>query len=185
MTDEGKPLEPEQIFKRVAWRSVVSMATDMEKSTTWTVTGVAAIVALFISNLDSMPNIITTRGIRWSLILFASSLLGGAISKVLGMGIQSGLATLNQIEKVLTSEDGTKLMDAMKVEPRKLVSELAEPFVWPLSWIMKRSGEKGITDYLASDKRLVRMFCWQIYSNFLHTLLAVLAIGSLAVSINV
>lgn len=183
MSDQGTPLTPDQVFKRVVWRSVLSVAKGIEQSTTWTITGIAAIVALFISNLDAVSKIVTSGGMRWSLILFAAALLSGSISKILGMAVQSGVATLNEMESLLASEGGAKLMDEMTTDPRQLVAELAEPFVWPMSWFMKRGGEQGIADYLSSDKRFVRMFCWQIYLNLLHALLAFSAIIVVAIAI--
>ena len=185
MTDQSKPLQPEQIFKRVMWRSILSIGAALEQSTTWTITGVAAIVGLFISNLDSASKIIAVSGIRWSLILFASSLLAAAISKQIGMAVQSGVRTIGELESLLNSEPGKKLMDAMTVEPRELMKEIAEPFLWPLSWVMRRGGERGLQDYLSGDKRMVRMFCLQLYFNMLHSLLAVVALIVLAVSIKI
>jgi len=182
MTDEGQPLTPEQVFKRVLWRSVLSVTAGVEQSTTWTVTGVAAIVALFISNLDAVSKIVTGSGVRWSLILFAASLLTGAISKVLGMALQSGLKTIAEMETLLLSKDGSNLMDAMTVEPRQLMAEISEPFLWPMSLLMRQAGERGVSDYLSSDRRYVRIFCWQIYFNLFHAVLGVAAIVSLAVS---
>src|SRR5262245_51125102 len=106
MTDEAKPLQPEQVFKRVMWRGVLSIGAALEQSTTWTITGVAAIVALFISNLDSAGKIISVSGIRSGSILFASSLLAGAISKQVGMAVQSGVRTIGELEALLNSEPG-------------------------------------------------------------------------------
>jgi hypothetical protein len=179
MGDEGKELAPEQILKRAIWRATMSVGSALEQSTTWTLTGVAAIVALFISNLDAVSKIVTAGGVRISMILFAASILTGAISKITGMALQSGLGTITEMEKLLSSAAGTELMDAMTLEPRQLARELGEPFVWPLSRLMKRAGARGVTDYLSSDKRFVKLFCWQIYFNVFHALLAVAAIATL------
>jgi hypothetical protein len=185
MSDEGQPLSPEQVFKKFAWRSVVAVAPGLERSTTWTITGVAAIVALFVGNLEAVSKIVNLGGIRWSLLLLAASLLLGAISKQIGMALESGLASVTEVEKLLTSKEGDELMEAMSVEPRKLMHDLAEPFVWPLSLITRRSGEQGVVDYLSSDKRFIRMFCWQIYFNLFHAITAVAAIVVLACSMKI
>lgn len=185
MSDEGQPIEPDQIFKKLAWRSVVSVAPGLERSTTWTITGVAAIVALFIGNLDAVSKIVNSPGMRWSLLLLAASLLAGAISKQIGMGLESGLASVNEIERFLTAKEGESLMNNMSIEPRQLTKELAEPFLWPMSWIMNKSGAAGIVDYLSIDKRFIRIFCWQIYFNLLHGALAISAIVVLACSMRV
>lgn len=185
MSDEGQPMKPDQVFKKFAWRSVVSVAPGLERSTTWTITGVAAIVALFIGNLDAVSKIVSSPGMRWSLLLLAASLLAGAISKQIGMALESGLASVNEIERLLTSKEGESLMEKMSIEPRQLTKELAEPFLWPMSRIMDKSGEEGIVDHLSTDKRFIRMFCWQIYFNLLHGALAVSAIVALACSLKV
>src|SRR5438045_3526906 len=111
MPDHGRPLTPEQIFKRVTWRGVLPITGVTEQSTTWTIAGVAAIVALFIGHLDAVSKIVTARGIRWSLILLSTSVLFGAISKLLGMAVQSGLNSVTELEKLLLSEGGNHLMD--------------------------------------------------------------------------
>jgi hypothetical protein len=54
MSDEGKVLQPEHIFKKFIWRSSIEIGDPLEKFTTWTIGGVAAIVGLLVSNLDSV-----------------------------------------------------------------------------------------------------------------------------------
>ena len=185
MSDENGPLLPEHIFKRVAWRGVLSLGASLEQFTTWTITGVAAIVGLMVSNLDSLSNIVAACGIRWSLVLFSMSLLAAAISKQIGMAVQSGISTIVQLENLLNSDEGRALLDAMTVEPRQLVKEMAQPFIWPLSGVMRRAGERGLKDYVSGDKRMIRMFCWQLYFNFIHGLLTVAALVVLALFITV
>jgi hypothetical protein len=183
MSDFGNPLEPEHIFKRVLWRSTHGVGSALEQSTTWTITGVAAIVGLFVANLNSVSDIVSLGGIRWSLILFAFSILAGAVSKQLGMAVQSGISTMTQVESLLASEAGQQLMNDMQIEPQQLMSEIGEPFVWPLNELMRRAGVRGLHDYLSSDKRMVRMFCFQLYLNAIHALAAIAAIFVLACSI--
>ena len=184
MSDFAKPIQPEHLFKRVVWRSTLAVGVTMEQFTTWTITGVAAIVGLFIANLDAVSQIVTLDGIRWSLILFAISILAGALSKQFGMGVQSGINTMAQIEALLTSEAGQGLMDEMQIEPKQLIREIAAPFVWPLNRLFRRAGERGLHDYLAGDKRMVRFFCFQLYLNALHGLTALSALVVLACSID-
>ena len=91
---------------------------------------------------------------------------------------------MGDIEGLLKSEQGRKLLAEITLPSRQMVKEVAAPFVWPMSWFMQRFGELGIQDYLSGDKRMIKMFCWQIYSNLLHCLLAVAAVIVLALSIN-
>ncbi len=64
----------------------------------------------------------------------------------------------------------------MNIESTQLINDLASPYWWPLSTLMRKSGEAGIKDYLSSDKRFVKMFCLQLYTNMLHIVFAALAI---------
>ena len=182
-SDEGTPLQPEHVFKKVIWRSTLAAGGGLEQFTTWTLTGIGAIVGLLISNLDSVSKIVSLAGIESALVLFTLSLLAAVISKQFGMAIANGLETINKVEGLLHSPEGQHLMGAMTIPPKQLVRELAEPFVWPMSTIIRRSGERGVTDYLSPDKRLVRFFCAQVYLNILHGLLALSALLVIGLSI--
>jgi len=147
MSDEDYSIQPEHIFKKVIWRSTLAVGETLEQFTTWTITGIAAILALLVSNLDSVSKIVSAAGLRSAVILFTLSLLAGVISKQLGMAVTNGLKTLNNVENLLNSEQGKRLMSEMKIEPRQLVLEMAEPFLWPLSTLSRRSGRRGLSDY--------------------------------------
>lgn len=183
MSDEGKPITAEHIFKRIIWRSVLGIGTSMEQFTTWTITGIAAIIGLVISHLESVSTIVGAGGLRWSLVLFTFSLLAGVVSKQVGMAVAHGLDTINKMEALLQSEDGQRLMSAMTIEPRQLTRDIAAAFLWPLSFFMRRSGERGVQDYSTADRRFIRLFCIQLYFNLLHGLLAAGAVITLALSI--
>lgn len=176
MSDEGGPITPEHVFKKFVWRQSIAVGESLEKFTTWTITGCAALVALMFGNLESINEIVPLPSLKYSIILFVMSLLFGVISKLLGMVLQSGIRLLIDMENQLNSEVGKNMMSSMNIEPNQLVSDLAAPFWWPLSTIMRKSGETGLKDYLSSDKRFVRMFCLQLYTNLAHIFLAALAI---------
>ncbi|GAB1265686.1 hypothetical protein [Aurantivibrio infirmus] len=176
MSDEGKPITSEHIFKKFVWRQSISVGESMERFTTWTITGCAALVALTISNLESINNIVSLSSLKLSVILFVISLLFGVVSKMLGMALQSGIRLLNDMESQLHSEAGKSIMDSMNIESKQLINDLASPYWWPLSTLMRKSGEAGIKGYLSSDKRFVKMFCLQLYTNLFHIVFAALAI---------
>jgi hypothetical protein len=187
MSNEEKPQpqdqEPENVFKKLVWRSVLRLSWSMEQYTTWTITGIAAIIGLFISHLDSVSKIVSVSGLRWGLILFTLALLFGVISKQIGMAVTSGLETIAKLESFLYSSDGQHLLASMTIDPKKLVHDLADPFLWPLSRMMRTGGIRGTQDLLSSDKRFVRMFCVQLYFVWLHGLCSIGAIAVIALSI--
>jgi hypothetical protein len=183
MSDRGNPIQPEHVFKRITWRGVLALGSSLEQATTWTITGLAAITGLFISNLDSISKIVTLDAVKWSLILFTCSLFVGAISKMYGMALGRGIQILINFEELLQSEDGVKLIQAMAVNLDDLPKQLSEPFFWPISTLIRKSGEKGLDDYLSSDKKFVKMFCIQLYLNFFHWVLLVAGLLTLALSL--
>ena len=183
MSDEGQPLKPEQVFKKLTWRSTLALSESMEQATTWSITGIAAIVALFISNLDSVGKLVSPEGLRWSLIFFTASLIAGALSKQCGMAIGKAIATAEKIEGLLSSEQGRALILQLSTPLAQLMDEIAEPFWWPLSTMMRKSGRRGITDYLSSDKTFITLFCIQMLLVNLHGLFAAIGLVVIAASI--
>jgi len=183
MSDEGKPLQPEHQFKKIIWRSTLAVSGSIEQFTTWTITGITAIVGLVVSNVDSVAMIVSLEALKSSIILFTLSLLAGVVSKQLGMSVSNGIKTMNDLEDVLNSDNGRQLINNMTIDLRQLMQEVSAPFFWPLSAIMRRSGENGITDYLSADKMLVRLFCIQFYVNAFHGLFAAAALITIAWSI--
>jgi hypothetical protein len=183
MSDEGQPLKPEHIFKQVAWRSMFGISESMEQWTTWSITGIAAIVALFIGNLDSVGKLVSREGLRWSLICFTASLVLGALSKQLGIAIVNGVAMIEKLEGRLSSEQLKAVINQMSTPLPQLMDEIAEPFWWPLSTILRKAGRKGMTDYLSSDKRFIPLFCLQMLLVNLHGLFAAIGLVVIAATI--
>lgn len=164
--------DPDQIFKQILWRGVVSVGPAMERFTTWAVTGVAAIIALAIGNLDSVGTMVEPEGIRYAISLMVAPLLIGVFSEQLGMPQTTAMELVGNLEKALNSDQGQDLINAMKSDPEKLKREIAEPFWWPISWMMRRLFQAGFDDPLITDKRLVRRFCLQLTTNSAHVFLA-------------
>jgi hypothetical protein len=183
MSDEGKPLRPEQQFKKVIWRSMLGVSSSLQQSTTWTITGLAAVAGLLINKLDSIAHVVSSSGLRWGLILLSVSLLFGVVSKLVGMAIANGLDTVTKVETLLYSPDGKQVIAAMAAHPKQLIEDLAAPFWWPMSRYIRKAGLMGLTDYLSTEKRLIRMFCFQICANVLHAICAAGAIITIACAI--
>jgi hypothetical protein len=180
MNNEGKPLQPEHIFKKIVWRNILSISPKIEEFLTWTITGIAGIVGLIVSNIDSVEKIASLESIKKSILCFTLSLLAGVIAKQLGIGITNGLRTMNEVEGFLFSEDGKTLIKNLNTDLKQLMEEISSPFYWPLSWVMQKSGKKGLIDYLAAEKNLICLLCLQFYFNLAHFLLAGVALVIIA-----
>lgn len=177
-------MQPEQDFKKIVWRSIIDSGQSTELYTIWSIGGVAVIVGLLITNLESISKIVPVEGIKISIILFVLSLLAGAISKQVGMAVSSGVNTLREMESLLESKAGQELVSQIKAEPTELVRDFSRPFIWPMSIMVCRAAEKGIEDQLTEDKRFIKMFSLQIIFNMIHNLLALGAILSIGLFIS-
>ncbi len=183
MSDEGLPIKPEHVFKKIIWRNVASLSEAMDHATTWSITGIAAISGLLITKLDAVGQFVSRGGLRWALLLFTASLVVGAFSKQVAAAVMKGLAMIEKLEALLSSAEGQALMDRMSTPPRQLIEEIAAPFWWPLSTLMRKSGVKGLSDYLSSDKRFITMFQVHMVLVYLHGLCALAAFVVIAASI--
>jgi hypothetical protein len=183
MSDEGKPMKPEYIFKKVVWRNILQLGPSIESWTTWTITGVGATIAIFISNIDSVSKIVTKLGIKYSLIFFTLSLVFGTASKLIGRILFASVSIVKEIEATLYSKEAKNLMDTITIPLKEMIDELSDPFLWPMNKMMKKAGKKGIEDYLTSDRQLVKMFCLQLYFDTVHFFLASLALLLIAFSL--
>jgi hypothetical protein len=182
MASTEEPLTNKEIFKRIIWRSSLNTSASLEHATTCTLTGVAATVTLLISNLDSLAKLVSLNGIKAAILLFSLSLLA-LISKQVGFAVGTSLDTVKNLETHLLSDYGEQVMSGLTNSPNQLVRELAEPFIWPMSFIVRRAGERGASDHLATEKRLIRLFCIQVCANILHGLFAIGALAAIALSI--
>ena len=183
MSDEGTPIKPEHVFKKIVWRSVASLSEAMDHATTWSITGIAAIAGLLITKLDAVGQFVSRAGLRWALILFTASLVAGALSKQIAAAVTKGLAMIEKLEALLSSEQGQALMDRMSTPPRQLIEEIAAPFWWPLSKLMRDGGLKGLADYLSADKHFITLFQVHMVFVYLHGLFALAAFIVIAASI--
>jgi hypothetical protein len=185
MPNESAPnlFTPEHTFKRMVWRSILGFSGTLAQLTNWTITGVAAIAGLVISNLDSVSATVTQFGLKWGLLLFALALISGVLSKQYGMAVAVGLETISKMEAMMFSPEGRQLLSGMSTPPKKMMDELAEPFWWPISIYMKAAGVSGTKDYLAADKRMINLFCVQLFFAAMHSIFATAALVVIAVSI--
>jgi hypothetical protein len=62
-------MKPEDVFKKIAWRSTLAVGEGLEKSTTWTIGGVAGIAALLVGNIDAVSKVVDPSGLKAALVL--------------------------------------------------------------------------------------------------------------------
>src|SRR5687767_6521986 len=103
MLEHPPHLSPEQRYLRTIYLGYLSSSKPLETFVTWVLTGVAAMIALLVSNADSISKIVSHECFRSGMILLTLSLLPGVLSKNFGMGIQQGLVVVDAMYAELFS----------------------------------------------------------------------------------
>jgi hypothetical protein len=159
------------------------MAPPIGEFAAWCITGVAAILALIISQLESISKIVSEGGLRWGLVFLTSSMLLGAIVKQFGIALEKGLETIDSLYAELLTPEGKAMIEAIEMPPEELHNKIAEPFLWPLKGMMSRSAKQGAVDHIAGEKRYIRLLSLQIILSFLQSVTAVVGLLCMALSI--
>ncbi len=176
-------MNSEEVFKKFLWRQLLSSGESYGNFTNWTITGIAAIFALIISNLNAVTSIIDSSALKTSLIVLVFSLLFGVATRLYSVALTTGLRLILEMENRLNTPEGLQVLDGIESDMEGLASGLAQPFLWPLSYWLRKAMLSGANDNLKADKNLVRMFCIQLYCNLIHIFLAAVALTSLALGV--
>ena len=159
-------LSPEDRYKHLLYIGSVAAAEPLETFATWTVAGLAAIVALLLSHLDTLRHAMYACALRWGIISLVVAMVFGALTKQFGIVIRTGIAVINSLYAALHSPDGVAMLSAMKADSEKLPAELVKPFLWPFRCFLERNARKGMVDPLHGEKRFIKFLCIQIYFSY-------------------
>ena len=174
---------PEQKFLRTIYVGSLSSVEASETFAAWLLTGVAAMLGLILANAESVAKIISSGALRWGIVLLTISMLAGVIAKQFGIAIRNAMALTVALYAELLSPDGQAIVESISANPSKIVQKMSEPFLWPLKGIMLKAAQAGSDDYLHTEKRCIRMLCWQMYSSAIQGVTA--AIGILFLSFGI
>jgi hypothetical protein len=165
-------LSPLDKFLRAIYVSMLGMAAPTGEFAAWCITGVAAILALVISQLASISKIVDEASLRWGIVLLTCSMLIGASVKQIGIALQKGLEMLDKLYAEFSTADGKATIQAINIPPDEIQKKMVEPFLWPLRAMMWRSAQKGAVDYIAGEKLYLKLLSFQIILAFAQSLTA-------------
>jgi hypothetical protein len=171
---------PEGQFLKFIWNTTASIAEPVADLYKWTLSGIAAILALVIANIDSVASSIASANLKWGIIGLVLSLLLGVFAHNLAVAVKFRRELGEHIDTTLTTEEGVEVIKRMECDPRILIEHLSAPYFGPLKWLTKRAGEKGLADQLSSEKGTITLMCTQVYIGFCHYLLGAIGIIVLA-----
>ncbi|MBI4791383.1 MAG: hypothetical protein HY789_01265 [Deltaproteobacteria bacterium] len=177
-----KKESPEGQIFLVLWRSILDMAGPIAEYYRWILTGVTAILALIVANLNSLLQAVEKGYLKAAIILLVASILFGLISYVLSVCVKLRVEISKRLEPVLGSPEAKSVIAQIQLEKEEFIAEMRRPFVWPIDRLMQRAAEKGSEDNMSSEKGSIKLFCWQAYAMwcclfFAASSLFVLAIG--------
>ncbi len=177
-------LKPEENLLRLVYAGTLSIAQPVEEFAAWCVTGVAAILGLLVANLNSVSKIVSVTGLRWGIIFLVISMLAGATAKQLGIAIRKGLTLLDELYVEFDKPEGKAMLQGASISPEEFQSRMAAPFLQPLRKLMLQAARNDAVDLLAAEKRLIKLFCIQIYASWVQSISAVVGILTLALGIH-
>lgn len=158
-----KYLSADQNLQRLAFTNTLTMANPMGEYATWLLTGTATIIGAILVNIENISKMLSIPALHWGLTLLVGSMLIGVIVKQCGIGIASGVSTMDAMYSEMENPAGQEMLKNLTLNPEDLKEAMSSAFLWPISIIVKNACAKNTTDLLASEKRLIKVLCMQIY----------------------
>jgi hypothetical protein len=158
-----KYLSADQNLQRLAFTNTLTMANPMGEYATWLLTGTATIIGAILVNIENVSKILSISALHWGLTFLVSSMLIGVFVKQCGIGIASGVSTMDTMYSEMEKPAGQEMLQKLTLNTEDFKEAMSSAFLWPISIIVKKACEKSATDFLASEKRLIKLLCVQIY----------------------
>lgn len=155
-----------QNLTRLAYRSQSPLAKAMVHSTTWILTGTAAIVGAVILSLASVVTVVDETSLKWGIIWLVISMLGGCFAKQSGEAFIQGMAALDDMYAALGSQPYAESTESF---PDDLGDEIASGYIFPLTYVIKRGFTSGSEDPLFAEKRLMKIFSITIFLSWIQS----------------
>lgn len=169
-------LSSEQKFQRLIYVGVLSISVPAAEFATWMLTGTAAVLSLFIVNIDSLSKVVSSGNIRWGLVMMTLSILCGGLAKLFGMAIQYGVRLMEEMSAELKSLTSQNSQQQQNLSIDAFINEVASPFLPPYRHIMRNAMMRGKSDFLAGEKRLIKLWCTQMYASYAQVILGALGL---------
>ena len=111
----------------------------------------------------TLTKILSISALHWGLTFLVISILAGVLVKQFGFLIASGVSTMDTMYSEFETPAGQEMLQNLKLKPEEINEGMISAFLWPISFFVKRACTKGAIDFLASDKKLIKLLCVQMY----------------------
>lgn len=183
--EHPKHLSPNHTVQRLVLMQTLAIAKPMEEFATWLLTGIAVILGAVIVNVKAVSDTLTAMNLRWGLTFLVVSLVAGAISKQIGLAIVAGRALSDEMYGELKRPEVAAALEGLATTAsEELKKEISSAFLPPIDGMMRRSFERGGVEPLAGERRLTKLWCFQLYFLWGQNAAAVVGLLTLAFGIN-
>ena len=158
-----KHLSADQNLQRLAFTNTLTMANPLGEYATWLLTGTATIIGAILVNIENISKIFSISALHWGLTLLVISMLIGVFVKQLGIGISNGVLTIDTMYSEMENPAGQEMLQNLTLNTEDFKEVMSSTFLWPISIFVKKACAQSTIDFLASEKRLIKSLCVQIY----------------------
>jgi len=145
---------PEGQWLRARWNLILGMTPLSVDYTKWMATGIAAIVAVILANLDSITKQVYPVYFKWGTSLLIISLMTASLACLLSLSLSAGVKARKKAEKLEQQNDTESA-----VITTDTLNALKQPFWGFLRWVINRSIKKAIDDPFYAEKSSIFMTC--------------------------
>src|SRR5690606_23023523 len=134
--------------------SIIRMAGPISEQYRWLLTGIAAVLAVMIANLQSIQSVVQDGHLRIALGGLVISVLLASLAYMLSMAVRVKGEVTAALENEFSTPKGEEVVAraVANMGAERLAEEVRKPFSGPLYWLAKRSAKKGADDPLSIEK---------------------------------
>ena len=158
-----KHLSADQKLQRLTFTNTLTMANPMGEYATWLLTGTATIIGAILVNIENVSKILSLCALHWGLTFLVSSILIGVFVKQYGINIATGVSTMDTMYSEMQTPAGQEMLQNLTLNTEDFKEAMSSAFLWPISIFVKKTCEKSAIDFLAGEKRFIKLLCVQIY----------------------
>lgn len=181
--DHPDYLSPLQKFLRYIYLHTLSAAGASAEQSKWLITGTAAILGLLVANLASIHEVVSSWAIKWGILLLTISMLIGVVVVLMSIAIKQAVLVTDALYKKFAEPEGKASIEGITEKLEIIIESMIEPYYGPFKCYMRMCAYRGASDFLATEKRSVRMVCTIIYLSLAQGILGACGLIALVIGI--
>lgn len=165
---------------KIMFMSGIKTSAIVDKTSSWFLGGVAATSALFISNIESISNLLGSETTRIMILLLIISIVFGFLQKYLATQLSINVAVTETVEPIIEEA----VAQGLEADFVKIVDEIKKIVPWYQKKKALQAFEQSTKDPLFGHKTSARMYNRQVVYALLQVFVALLVLAIAAMNIN-